>query len=122
MNDQVLSSARTRRRLRQAGLAVGSVVAGFWVLIGALLLLAGDDPWTWESGVLASLIVASAVAVAVAWRRQRLGGLLVLVCGAGHSLFAYVASGHNRGFAMSLAGLPLLLAGALLLAGLERYD
>jgi len=117
MNKPDASSPSTRRWFRRAGRAIGSVVAGSWLLIGVLAFAADDEPWTWESSVLTGLVVASALAVVVAWRRQRLGAVLVLLCGAAHSLFAYSVSGHNKGLAMAVAGLPLLVAGSLLLAG-----
>jgi hypothetical protein len=37
----------------------------------------------------------------------------VVVCGLGHSVFATVAAGHNRGLAVLITGVPFLVAGAL---------
>jgi hypothetical protein len=93
----------------------GTLVAGFWVFIGILEAIAGSDPWTAESTVLAVLIVAGAVAVAVAWWRELAGGCLALLVGLAHGVFAYIAAGHNKLFAVAITGVPFLLVGLLFL-------
>jgi len=95
---------------------LGTLVAGFWVLIGLLEAFAGADPWTVESAILVVLIVAAALTVAVAWWRAGPGGFLLVLVGAAHCVFAAVTAGHNRLFAVAITGVPYLLAGALFLA------
>jgi len=106
--------------VRWSARGIGSLVAGWWVLVGAAHAIAGTDPWTWESAVLTALIVSSAVGVLIAWMREGIGGLVVTFCGAAHSIFAYVVAGHNKGVAMMLAGIPLLIAGILFLVSWKR--
>ena len=101
--------------LRWIARGLGTLVAGFWVFIGILDAIAGPDPWTVESTVLAVLIVAAAAVVAVAWWSEGLGGALLLLVGLAHGVFAFIASGHNRLFAIAITGVPLLLAGFLFL-------
>jgi hypothetical protein len=102
--------------LRWIARGLGTLVAGFWVLIGVLEAIAGSDPWTAESNVLATLIVAAALAVAAAWWREGIGGFLILLVGAAHFVFAFVAAGHNKLFAVAITGVPFLLVGTLFLA------
>lgn len=114
------ASDRTASGLRWVARSVATAVAAFWLLVGVASGLTGPDPWTAESTVMAALIVASAAAVAVAWRREGVGGAAVLGCGAAHSTFAYLSSGHHRGLAILISGGPFLLGGALFLAAWRR--
>jgi hypothetical protein len=94
---------------------LGTLAAGFWVFIGILEAIAGSDPWTIQSTVLAVLIIAGAVAVAVAWWREGIGGSLLLLVGLAHGVFAFVAAGQNKLFAVAITGVPFLLTGFLFL-------
>jgi hypothetical protein len=102
--------------VRWAGRAIGSLVAGFWLVVGAAGAIVGTDPWTWESTVMAVLVVGSVLSVAAAWRWEGVGGGLVLLFGVAHGVFAYVTAGHNTGLAMMMAGGPLVVAGLFFLA------
>ena len=106
--------------LRWIARGLGTLVAGFWVFIGMLEAIFGSDPWTVESTVLAVLIVAAAVAVTVAWWREGIGGSLLLLVGIAHGVFAFVAAGHNKLFAVAITGVPVLLVGLLFLASWWR--
>ena len=99
---------------------MGTLVAGFWVFIGILEAIFGSDPWAVESAVLAVLIVAAAVAVTVAWWREGLGGSLLLLVGVAYGVFAFVAAGHNKLFAVAITGVPILLVGLLFLGSWWR--
>jgi hypothetical protein len=89
------------------------LAAGFWLFVGlihaivAITAVAEPEPWTWESPLLAGLIVASALSVLIAWWREGIGGTIIVICAVAHSTFAYIASGHNKGFAMLITGGPL---------------
>jgi hypothetical protein len=102
--------------LRWTARGLGTLVAGFWVFIGALEAITGSDPWTVESAVLATLIVVAALAVAVAWWREEIGGILLILVGVAHSVFAYIAAGHRKVYAVVITSVPFLLVGSLFLA------
>ena len=101
--------------MRWEAQTVGSLVAAFWVVIGTAGAVAGGEPWTWESAVMVTLIVSSALSVLLAWRWERVEGALVLLRGIARSLFASISAGHNRGLAIMLAGGPFVIAGLLFL-------
>jgi hypothetical protein len=86
---------RGTRRLRWIAHGLGAVIAGFWVFIGMLQAFTGSDPRMIESAVLAVLIVAAALAVAVACWWAGLGGLLVILVGNAHRIFAWLAAGRQ---------------------------
>jgi hypothetical protein len=119
MGDIITTRARkdtTATWWRWIARGVGSLVAGFWLLIGGLYAVVGSDPWTWESAVMAVLIVSSALSVLIAWWREGLGGMLVGACGIAHAVFAIISAGRNRAFAVLISGGPFLLTGILFLA------
>lgn len=109
------SEGKTVLRLRRIGRALGTLVAGFWVFIGVLETIAGSEPWTAESSILAMLIVGAALAVGVAWWREGIGGFLLLLVGAAYCAFAFVTAGHNKLFEVAITGVPFLLVGLLFL-------
>ena len=109
------SQFRASRRLRWIARILGTLVAGFWLVIGILSGLGEPKPWEPESLIMAGLMIASAMAVGTAWWRERRGGILVIACGVAHMVFALIASGHNHGFAMLISGGPYLLVGILFL-------
>jgi hypothetical protein len=93
----------------------GTLVAAFWLFLGALIQIGGAEPWTTESAVLAVLLVAAALGVVVAWWRPGLGGATLVAVAVAHAIFAYLAAGHSKAFAMLISGGPFLVAGVLFL-------
>jgi hypothetical protein len=106
---------RTTRWLCRLARLWGTLVVAFWLFVGVLAQIGGAEPWTIESSVLAGLVVASAIGVAAGWWRPALGGAILVAVAVAQAVFAYLASGHSRAFAMLISGGPFLLAGALFL-------
>lgn len=106
---------RSATWLRWGGRTIGTLVAGFWLFTGVAHAVTEPFDWQIESVVLTALILISALSTLIAWRRERLGGFLLLGTGIGHSLFAAFATGHNLGLAMLITGGPFILTGALFL-------
>jgi hypothetical protein len=100
---------------RWAARTLGTLFAGFWLLIGIVSGLAEEAPLDWESLVLGVLIIDAAVSVAVAWRWELIGGAAVVASGVAHSVFAVVASGRRHGLAVLISGVPFLISGGLFL-------
>jgi hypothetical protein len=99
---------------------MGAVVAGFWLFMGIGHAIDGSEPFTAESAVMATLMSASVLGVLIAWRREGLGGAIVVACGVAHSTFALFAAGRNHVFAMLVSGGPFLLIGVLFLLAWRR--
>jgi len=113
MPDTSSPSNRAALWVRWIARALGSLVVVYWVIVGITSAIGDDAPWTWESTVIVVLIAASAVSVAVAWWREGIGGLLLLVCGVALGAFAGITAAHSRGVAVLLAGSPLVVVGVL---------
>jgi hypothetical protein len=114
------TSDRLTGWLRWSARGIGSLPALGWVSMGLVSVLVEREPWTSESIWMVFLITALALAVLLAWRREKLGGALLVVCAVAFSLFAYFTAGRNKGYAMLVSGGPFLLSGALFLAAWWR--
>ena len=101
--------------IRWLARGTGSLAAAFWLFVGIVAGISETEPWTVESAILAGLILSSALGVLIAWFREGIGGGIVVMCAIAHSTFAYIVSGHNKGFAMLITGGPFLLSGILFL-------
>ena len=106
---------RLSRALRWIARVVSTLAALLWVLTGVAHAVVEPEPLIWESWVLAALILAAAVAVAITWRQERIGGPALVAVGVAFSTFALITSGHNHAFAMLVTGGPFLLSGLLYL-------
>jgi hypothetical protein len=111
---------RLTASLRWSARAVGSLPALGWVSVGLVSALLEREPWTRESAWMVLLISVLTLAVLLAWRREKLGGALLVVGAVAFGLFAYVTAGRNKGYAMLVSGGPFLLSGALFLAAWRR--
>ncbi len=111
---------RATKWMRWIARGVGSLVTGFWLFVGIVFGVVDPEPWTLESGSMAGLVISSTLGVLIAWWRDGLGGLILVICAIAHSTFAYFSSGHNTGLAMLISGGPFLLSGILFRASWSR--
>jgi hypothetical protein len=93
----------------------GTLAAAVWLVVWVLAGVSGDAPWTAESSVLATLIIASVLGVIVGWWRAGFGGMLLVIAAVAHAIFAYLTAEHNQGLSILVTGGPFLVAGALFL-------
>jgi len=94
---------------------VGTFIGGLWMIIIVGEVVAGPLPGTFESRMMAGLIVGCIISTALAWWREALGGILLVVCAIAVSTFAYLAAGNGRLMASLVSGGPFLLSGILFL-------
>jgi hypothetical protein len=69
---------------------------------------------------MAILVLGTTIGILVAWKIERIGGLITLLFGIAHSIFALFASGHNHVLAMLISGGPFIVVGILFLATSAR--
>ena len=108
------------RWVRWIARGIGTLASAFWLFAlganGISDALSGRGAPSLEGIGLGSLVVLSVVGVALAWRRERLGGAVASVGGIALCIFAFFSAGHNKGYAMLVSGGPFLVAGLLFLA------
>ena len=107
---------RSAKWLRRLARGIGSVPAAFWLFIGIASAIGNDEPLTWESYFIAGFTVTAVILTIVAWRREKVGGILLIIFGLLFSTFAYFSAGHNKWIAVLPSGVPFLIAGVLFLA------
>jgi hypothetical protein len=113
-------STRKDQAIHWAPRILGSIVVGFWLLSLVMGVRGGGLSLNAENMIMLVLILASTVAFLVAWSHERPGGIMLLVVGLAHSIFAYFAAGRNKAFAIMISGVPFLVLGALFLGNWSR--
>jgi hypothetical protein len=113
------SGVRVAQWLRRIARLIGSLAAVFWVfsLTASFIGEVISDSFTWrpEGVVLGGLVIVSVFGVLIAWRWERTGGVILVLCGLALSVFAYISAGHNKAFAILVSGVPFLVSGVLFL-------
>ena len=103
---------------------IGSLASTYWtfaMIAGGLAELDSNaEPPAPEGAVLFGLVVVSTLGVLLAWRREKIGGLIVLAGGVALSAFAYVTASRYKLFAILVSGAPFLVAGALFVVSGRR--
>lgn len=107
---------RATKWIRWIARGMGSVLVAMWLFAGIGSALVESAPFTLESAMMAGFITTAVLGVLIAWRRERIGATILIVCGVLFSTFAYFSAGRNKGLAMLVSGAPVLLTGILFLA------
>jgi hypothetical protein len=111
---------RATRWMRRIACGISSLLAASWWFVGIAGALYEREPWTLESAIMAGFMITSALGVLIAWRREGIGGAILVIYAVTFSTFAYFSAGRNKGFAMLVSGGPFLLVGILFLATWRR--
>ncbi len=102
---------------------IGSPFAAFYVFMGLGYAIQGildPEPVRAEGVIVAVLFSAGVIGVLIAWWRERIGGLVLVVDAIVLAVFVYVTAGHNRlGAALLIPG-PLFISGVLFLMSWKR--
>jgi heme/copper-type cytochrome/quinol oxidase subunit 2 len=105
-------------QLRDAARTIGSMIAVVWLLAGIGYAIL--DPWTFTSELVIAFLFFLALSVGIAWWKEGIGGIMLVVLSVAFSIFACVAATHNRALAAFLSGVPFLIDGILFLVTWQR--
>lgn len=113
---------KTTKIIHWTARILGSISGAFWVLALTLSTIMesklGVEPTPeakLEGIILGCLVAVVVIGVIIAWFREGIGGLIVVIGGIVLSIFAYITAGHNKVLAMASSGIPFLIAGILFL-------
>ena len=109
------SQRNSGNRLRRIARILGSLIAVYWLVFGVGSVIVESNPWTWESTMMSVFVIGTTTSIALAWRRERLGGILAIIFGTAESIFAYIVAGQYRLLAVLVSGVPLIIVGVLFL-------
>ena len=96
----------------------GSLVSSLWLFVVIAETIGERESLSWrldEGMVMLGLVIASGLGVLIAWWREGIGGIIILICGLGHITFAGIVAGRNKVPVMLLTGGPLVVIGILFL-------
>jgi hypothetical protein len=74
------------------------------------------SPWPLEGTILAGLLIITVLGLLIAWSREGIGGVLLIVGAIVLGAFSYVTAEHDKIWNVLLISGPFLLAGILFLA------
>ncbi len=120
MDSSHRQSASKRSGFNWAARILGLIIVGFWLFISVMMLVQEGIGKGVEDWIMTGLILCSTAAFIVAWWKEGIGGVLLLMVGIAHCTFALFAAGHNIGLAMLISGGPFLVIGGLFLIGWRR--
>ena len=106
--------------IRWVARGLGSLIVVFWLFMGIVSVIDEPEPWTLESMVMAGFIITVPLILLIAWWREGIGGMILVIYAIGFSTFGYISAGHNKAFAMMISGGPFLLTGILFLTSWWR--
>ena len=110
------TSNRKVKWMRWAARIIGIIVAGFWVLsLIASSIAEFGTPIILEGIILGVLVAINTAGVIIAWRREKVGGIIIVASAVMLSIFAYISAGHNKIFAVLFSGFPFLISGIIFL-------
>ena len=107
---------RSVKILRRLARGIGALIASFWLFIVVVSILPEGPELDTESAIMAILIFSSILSVIIAWFRELEGGIVILLVAIAHSIFALIAAGRNKGFAVLVSGGPFFVIGSLFVA------
>lgn len=115
---------RAAKWMRWIARGIGTLTGVFCLLIGIAEVVWPHTPpapeASREGAMLAGLVSTNLLGVLIAWWREGIGGMVVVIGAMALGTFAYVTAGHNKVWAMLMAGGPFFVAGVLFLASWWR--
>jgi hypothetical protein len=108
--DQILAPNTTLLIAR----AIGTFAAVMWMLplVGALIIREPiEEGALAESIAVGTLATVNILGVVLAFRRERLGGIVLITAGVAFSIFAVFSAGRNQALAAAVSGGPFIVSG-----------
>ncbi len=100
---------------------LGTISGAFWLfaLIGGFIQELGT-PIPIDGMILGGLITINAAGVIIAWRKEKIGAIIIIAAAVSLCTFSYIDAGHHKIFALLFSGSPFLLSGILFIIGWWR--
>lgn len=92
------------------------IVGGFWLFITIVSAIYEGISWDWETIAMVAFMIGSPIVLAAAWKKEKIGGLILIGYSLLFSTFGYFSAGHNKLLAVMISGGPFLLVGLAFLA------
>ena len=96
-----------------------SLLAVFFLLSSIGGFISEPEPLTLEGGMIAGFAIILTVAVIIAWFREGVGGVTLVIISLVFAVFVYITAGTNKVMASMTISSPFLISGVLFL--IYRY-
>ena len=96
----VNDAPRPGRWIRWLARGLGLFFVAWWLFVGIMHAIGGDEPVTFESVWITANLLLLMVSFGISWWREGLGGALLTGFAVAFGVFGYFSAGHNRGLAM----------------------
>lgn len=112
---------KNTRAIRWIARILGTILAVYWVFatVVGLIIIGNLMAWDFIAYGSYAFIIIFVVGVIVAWFKEKIGGIILVVCAVAGSIFSIIAGLNNPNFDFMdfiiLAGLPFLIIGILFL-------
>jgi hypothetical protein len=114
-----LKNSAVQLAIRWLARTISTLAAVFWLLILldiiACDMLVGFVCVNWEMALLLGVALFSILSVVIAWRKEGMGGIVMLVWGLVFSAIAIITSTSQRVYSVCVSGLPFIVAGIMFL-------
>lgn len=110
------SSQNKRNWIRWVARLLALIVGGLWLFITAVSAIDEGISRDWETIAMIAFMIGSPIVLAAAWKKEKIGGLVLVGYSLLFSTFGYFSAGRNKLFAVMVSGGPFLLVGLAFLA------
>jgi len=105
----------TTKTIRWLARILGLIIVLFWLIISLGYAFSDSESFTGQSLIITLLVIITTISFIITWRKEKLGGIILITGGIIHSIAAYFMAGHNHLFAVLITGLPFILIGVFFL-------
>ena len=113
MNSVISKQYRNLKIIRFIARLISTLAAAFLLIIVIGEIIFNTVPVTWEGMMIAGFVVLLAVSVFIAWLKEGIGGIILIILAISYAVFIYFSAGRNKILAALLITAPFLISGIL---------
>ena len=106
---------RATKWTRWVARGIGLLAGAFWLISLIAELISAHTAPSWEGEIPAGLVITTVLGVLVAWRREGIGGTIVVIGAIALATFSCVTARFNKVWIMLITDGPFLVANILFL-------
>lgn len=113
MKNNISKKDRSMRIIRLAARIIGTLAIMFFLAFVVGEIIFNTEPVTLEGIMVASFIVLLTMGVFIAWLKEGIGGIMLIITAVAYAIFIYFSAGRNKILAALLISSPFLISGIL---------
>ena len=113
MNSAISKQDVLFKIVRWVARIIGTFAATLLLIIGIGEMIGDIGPVTWEGIMVVGFIVLLTISVIIAWLKEGIGGIILIVVAVAYAIFIYFSAGRNKILASLSISAPFLISGIL---------